>query len=380
MPKLLHNALNPKAVAATDTPGTYADGNGLALFVKLEGTKSWIWRGKLDGRATRRGLGGYPLVSLAEARKAAKDLGLQAKERQQPKPPKVPTFRSLANEVIELRRPTWTNAKHATQWAATLETYCLGITKTPVDQVKTADVLDILMPIWTVKHETASRVRQRMESVFDLAIAKGWRQDNPAGRHLLRVLPKAGKLKKNHRALPYAEVPRALKRVRRSTSYPSTKMALEVLVLTASRSGEVRLADWSEVDWETRTWTVPATRMKARKEHRVPLAAQTMTILREVWELSGPDGLIFPTKDGQGELSDMTLNRLLQRLKVDAVPHGFRSSFRDWAAEQSGASWAVCESALAHVVGNSVEQAYMRSDLLEQRRSLMQQWADFCTG
>ena len=165
-----------------------------------------------------------------------------------------------------------------------------------------------------------------------------------------------------------------------STAYPLTKLAFKLLVLTATRSGEIRGADWSEVDWECATWTIPAERMRSRKEHRIPLTAQAMATLRDAWAISAPDGLIFPTKRNGGMMSDMALTQLLRRLAIPATAHGFRSSFRSWAAEQSGASWAVCESALAHSVGNSVEQAYMRSDLFDKRRELMQAWADYIAG
>ena len=385
MPKLLHNALNAKAVAVITEPGFYADGAGLALLVKKEGTKSWIWRGKLDGKMTKRGLGGLATVSLANARSKAKELAgearTQAKEVREAKPKPAPRFGALALEYINAKQSDWTNQKHRQQWVSTLWTHALPLIERRVDEISSADVLECLEKdgFWVTKRETASRVRQRMEAIFDRAIVLGHRADNPAGKFLLKVLPKSNR-SKHYRALPYADVPRTLKRVRRCTAYPATKMAFEFLVLTAVRSGEVREARWSEIDWETATWSISAERMKARRPHRVPLAAQSVAILREAWELSGPEGLIFPAKRSGKALTDMALNAILRRLKVDAVPHGFRSSFRDWAAEQSGAGWAVCESALAHNVGNSTEAAYMRSDLFEQRRGLMQDWADFCTG
>ena len=197
---------------------------------------------------------------------------------------------------------------------------------------------------------------------------------------MLKVLPNTKGLKEHHRALPYADVPAALRMVRLSPSHTLTRLAFEFMVLTASRAGEVRNAKWSEIDFESATWVVPAVRMKARREHRVPLSDKALEILRDAWDLTGGEGLIFPAKRSGAALTDMAFNVLLRRLEIDAVPHGFRSSFRDWAAEQSGASWAVCESALAHNVGNSTEAAYMRSDLFQQRRQLMQAWADFLAG
>ena len=184
-------------------------------------------------------------------------------------------------------------------------------------------------------------------------------------------------MKEHHRALPYQDVPAAIRKVRLSNARPLMRLCFEFLVLTASRSGEVRNAEWSEIDWEQATWTVPAERIKARREHRVPLSSQAVALLQGAWELSGTGQYVFPGPRSGGPISDMGLTQLLRREQVDCVPHGFRSSFRDWAAEQSGASWAVCESALAHSVGNSVEASYMRSDLLDQRRGLMQQWADY---
>ena len=379
MPKTLRNALNPKTVASLSMPGKYADGGGLALRIDQSGNKRWVQRLTLDGKETMRGLGTYPEVSLAQARQvAAVNLEESKAQRaaaaadsavQTPEPEPVLTFWAAASRYIDANRPTWSNEKHANQWRNTLWAYAHPVIgDKPVDQIASSDVMDILEPIWLEKRETASRVRQRIEAVLDWCHAHGHRgSDNPAGRHLLKVLPKTRKLKDHHRALPYQDVALALKKVRQSTAYPLTKFAFEFMVLVAARSGEVRGADWSEIDWEQRTWTVPAERMKARKEHRVPLSTQAMAVLRDAWGVSGGEGLVFPAPKG-GAMSDMTFTGLLRRLKVDAVPHGFRSSFRDWAAEKSGAGWAVCESALAHTVGNSVEASYMRSDLLDQRR------------
>lgn len=383
MPKKLHNALNPKTVAALTVPGTYADGGGLALRVDNRGNRRWIWRGTVDGKAAMRGLGSYPAVSLAEARRAATATALAATASEpEPDRPPVPTFAEAAKLLIDSRRPTWSNPKHVAQWRNTLAAYAHPIIgQKPVDAITNADIMAVLDPIWTEKPETASRVRQRMEAVLDWAAARGHRPpENPAGKHILKALPNVKRLREHHRALPYAAVPATIRRVRLSNARPLTRLCFELLVLTASRSGEVREAQWSEIDWNSRTWTVPAERMKARREHRVPLSDQAVAVLRDAWSLSGPDGYIFPGPRSGGPLSDMGLTQLLRREKVDAVPHGFRSSFRDWAAEQSGASWAVCESALAHSVGSGVEQAYMRSDLLDQRRGLMQGWGDYCAG
>ena len=365
MPKVLEKALNAKAIAKITKPGTYADGGGLGLRVDERGYRRWVWRGQVNGKAIVRGLGGYPTVSLAEARKAAGRVRASVADGTMegaPPPPetedstRIPTFSECATAVIELRRPKWKDERSYIQWVYTLNRYAVDVWGDKlVDEITTADVLDVLEPIWTSKPETASRLRQRMETVFDWAIGYGHRQDNPAGRHVLRILPSTKRLKKHHRALPYADVPGVLRKVGLSTCYPLTKLAFRFTVLTATRSGEVRNADWSEIDWETATWTIPAAKMKAEREHRVPLSDQAMEVLRDAWAFSGAEGgLIFPDPKG-GVMSDMTLLAVLRRLKVDATVHGFRSSFRDWAAEQSGASWAVCESALAHNVGNGVE-------------------------
>ena len=398
MPAVKTNALSAVQVKKLTAPGFYADGLGLTLKIDGNGNKRWFQRVSINGKRHNLGLGSYPTVGLADARTVAqenhraiqsgrdilaekKQAKEDAKQDTAPVVPAIPTFADVAATVIEVRRPTWSNPKHAAQWTATLDTYAFPfLGDKPVDEITTADTLAVLAPIWTQKPETASRVRQRMETVFDWAVNNGWRQDNPAGRSLLKSLPNTKKLKEHHRALPYADVPAALRKIRLSTAYPLTKLSFEFLALTATRSGEVRHADWSEVDWESATWIVPAHRMKAGKEHRVPLSDKALGILRDAWELTGGEGLVFPAPRSGNALTDMTFTALLRRLKVDAVPHGFRSSFRDWAAECSGAAWAACESALAHNVGNGVEQAYMRSDLFEQRRALMQQWADYIAG
>ena len=268
----------------------------------MDAAATWAW-------------GPYPAVSLAQARSIAHDHRSavaegrdpvadkrEARETARRPAPSVPTFAEAAAQVIELRRPTWSNPKHAAQWQATLQTYAFPlIGGKGVDAVTPADALDVLSPIWTGKPETASRVRQRMETIMDWAVTQGYRLDNPAGRSLLKVLPKTGRLKEHHRALPYALVPGAMERVRESTASISTKLAFEFLVLTAARSGEVRAADWSELDWEAATWEIPAARMKARRPHRVPLSGRAVEILRQALELVDGQGLIFPaTRRRQG--------------------------------------------------------------------------------
>ena len=386
--------LSAAAVKALGKPGRHGDGDGLYLSVAPAGTKAWVQRIVVHGRRRDIGLGPYPTVSLARAREIAHDNRSAVAAGRDPvaekregreaarKPvPSVPTFAEAAAEVIELRRPTWSNPKHAAQWRSTLQTYAFPlIGDKAVDAITSSDVMDALTPIWTGKPETASRVRQRVETVMDWAVAQGYRLDNPAGRSLLKVLPKTGRLKEHHRALPYALVPGAMDRVRESTASISTKLAFEFLVLTAARSGEVRAADWSELDWGSATWEIPAVRMKARRPHRVPLPGRAVEILRQALELVDGQGLIFPATRGGRPMSEMAFTALLRRLQIPAVPHGFRTSFRNWVAECTAAPWAVAEAALAHSVGNSTEAAYMRSDLFDRRRELMDAWAAYVAG
>ena len=386
-------ALSAARVRTVTTPGMYADGDGLNLRVDGSGAKRWVQRVTVGAKRRNIGLGGYPAVSLAEARELAADNQRAIRQGRDPlaerrraeverRRPAVPTFTQAAEQVIAVRRPTWSNPKHAAQWKSTLAAYAYPVIGSrPVDEISSAEVLAVLTPIWTAKPETASRVRQRMETVFDWAVAQGWRADNPAGKAVTRVLPRLPRVKDHHRALHYAQVSVALKRVRESAASLSTRLSFEFLVLTAARSGEVRFAGWSEIAWETATWTIPAARMKARREHRVPLSGRALEVLEEAKVLYGKGNvLVFPSPRQGQALSDMGHVALLRRLDIDAVPHGFRSSFRDWCIERTDAPWAVAEAALAHTVGNSTEAAYARSDLFERRRVLMEAWAGYLAG
>ena len=383
--------LSALSVKPITKPGRHGDGEGLYLNVATSGTKSWVQRIVVNEKRRDIGLGAYPAVSLAQARSLAAGNRFvvaegqdplaekrEAKESARNPTPSVPAFAEAAARVIELRRPTWSNPKHAAQWKATLETYAYPVIGgKPVDSITASDSLAVLEPIWTVKPETASRVRQRMETVMDWAVTHGYCLDNPAGRSLLKVLPLVKRLKKHHAALHYSQVSGALSLVRESTAHALTKLAFEFLVLTAARSGEVRNAGWCEINWDTLTWEIPASRMKAGRPHRVPLSGRSVEVLTAAWEISGPDELIFPVGPKGRAASDMTLTVLLRRLEILAVPHGFRSSFRDWVEECTATPWAVAEAALAHNVGNATQAAYMRSDLYDRRRELMQQWANY---
>ena len=281
-----------------------------------------------------------PVAEKREARQA----GLR-------RAPSIPTFAEAAAQVIELRRPTWSNARHASQWENTLAAYVHPVIgNQTVDSITPADAMAALTPIWTTKPETASRVRQRMETVMDWAVTQGYRLDNPAGRSLLKVLPPVKRLKEHRQALPYARVPDAVARIRECTADIPTKLAFEFLVLTAGRSVEVRAAEWTEIDWEAVTWEVPAARMKARRPHRVPLSGRALEILKEAARFGGGQDLVFPATRSGNAASPTTFIALLRRLGIPAVPHGFRSSFRDWVIEQTSTPWAVAEAALAHNV------------------------------
>ena len=369
-------------------PGEHTDGHGLVLRVTDNGRRAWVLRTRYKGRATNLGLGSYPGTTLAQARKAAQDARKMIAEGHDPvsrraevrEAARVPTFIEAAARYIELNRPSWRNAKHAAQWQSTLETYAFpAIGLRPVDAITSSDVMGLLGAIWNEKRETASRVRQRLSAVFSFAMAMGWCASDPASPSILRVLPKAKPAVIHHPALAYGDVPKVLRRVELSTAYPMTKLCFRLLVLTACRSGEIRGAGWTEIDLPGALWTIPSDRTKTAREHRVPLSTEAVRVLEEARGYSAPDGLVFTAPRSGGQLSDMTLLAVLRRLKVAAVPHGFRSSFRDWCGE-GGVDWATAEMALGHAVGSSTEQAYLRSDLLPQRRVLMQEWANFLTN
>ena len=371
-------------VRKASKPGRYYDGNGLFLKVDPSGAKRWGQRLVIHGRQRTLGLGGCALVSLAEAREAALANRKIAREGGDPlaqrrRTTNIPTFEAAAATVIELHRHGWRNEKHAAQWEATLRTYVYTrLGQRSVADISTADVMAVLMPIWNEKPETARRVRQRISTVMKWAVAQGYRGDNPAGDAIGAALPRHnGKTKRHHRALPHGEVAVAIETVRNSRAGIAVKLAFEFLILTAARSGEIRLATWDEIDTDAATWIVPAARMKAGLEHRVPLCNRAMAILNEARAIADGSGLIFPgTRTGK-PLSDMTLSKLMRDLGLDGVPHGFRSSFRDWASELTHTPRDVMEAALAHTVRDKVEAAYNRTDLFERRRTLMDQWAAY---
>lgn len=398
MPRKLSNALTPLAVKNAK-PGRHADGNGLHLLVKDSGARSWVYRFMLKGKSRDVGLGaaGTGGISLSAARDAASALRLKVKagidplaERERAmagalaaeQAAKVAgiTFKSVAETYIATNEGGWRNNKHRQQWRNTLATYVYPVIgELPVANVATAHVLQILEPIWQDKAETASRVRGRMETVLDAAKARGYREgENPARwrGHIAQILPARSRLQRgHHKAMPYAAVPEFVGRLREREAVAA--LALEFTILTAARTGEVIAATWSEVDLEKAIWTVPADRMKAGKEHRVPLSPRAVEILKAT-QIYGKDYL-FPAARG-GKLSTMAMSMLLRRMKTDVTVHGFRSAFRDWSAECTGYAHEVAEMALAHTIDNKVERAYRRGDLFDKRRRLMADWATYCAS
>ena len=382
--------LSARFVATIDQPGRYGDGRGsggLSLLVKHTSrghlAKSWAQRLHVDGRQRNLGLGSWPHVSLAEAREKCA-LNLAARRRGElvtGRKRTVPTFEEALEKVIAVHRAGWKDGSRQEElWRASLRDYAMPkLGGRPVHRITTADVMAVLLPIWNEKRVTARRVRHRISAVMRWAVAQGYREDNPAGEAIGAALPKNGVQVRHLPALPYAEVAGAIEQVRRSGAYPGTALAFEFLVLTACRSGEVRGAMWREIDLEAREWRIPAGRMKTKREHRVPLSTGALAVLRQARELADGSGLVFPSARGRA-LSEVAMPTMVRNLGIGAVPHGFRSSFRDWAAECSDTPREVCELALAHVNTNAIEAAYRRTDLFERRRSLMEQWAAFLAG
>ena len=369
-------------VRSVREPGLYWDEHGLVLRVKPSGYKQWIQRLFIHGKRRELGLGPLRLVTLAEARDAALANRKVARAGGDPRTRRrrsVPTFEKAAAKVFAMHRPNWTD-RHAGQWMSTLRAYAFPkIGRKRVDHISPADVMGVLLPIWHEKHQTAKRVRQRIGTVMRWAIAQGHRVDNPAGDAIGAALPRPPHVQKHYKALPYGEVAGAIEAVLASEARVTVKLGFELLVLTASRSGEVRGARWAEIDLEGGVWTIPAERMKSRREHRVPLSARAREILDRAKVYAPRSELVFPSARGL-VLPSFEFAGLLKALGIGAVPHGFRSSFRDWAAERTDAPRAVMEAALAHAVRNRVEAAYARSDLFERRRVLMEQWAEYLVG
>ena len=363
----------------TDKNRRYSDGDGLSLMVRPNGSKAWQVRLVADGRKTDKGIGAYPAVRLAEARVKAKARREQviAGRGEVEVVNTVPTFKVVAEKYIASSAPTWKNHKTVINTRSCLENYAYPVFgDIPVNDIRRAEVLAVLEGIWTSKPAAAKKLRQRVRSVFDYALDREYIEVNPAAHFTRASLPPTGK-GTHFRALPYQEVSDALAITAASPSCLAVRLCFKWLVLTAARSGEARAARWQDIDPEARVWTVPGERMKSGAEHRVPLSTQALAVLTDAAPLKDGSGLVFPGL--KGELSDMTLTRLLRDndLADRATVHGFRTSFKTWCMETTNTPWAVGEAALAHTLGNSTEQAYARTDLFDRRRDLMQHWADF---
>ncbi len=375
-------ALTAQFVRTVKEPGKYFDGHGLFLRVQKNGARQWVQRITIRGKRSELGLGNPSLVSLADARetalenrKLAQAGGDPIQARKEAKA--VLNFEDAAQAVYDLHRPTWRNAKHAAQFLSTLKTYVYPeIGKLRVTEITTADILNVLSAIWTEKPETAKRVLQRINTVMNWVIAQGWRKDNPAN-HVAQALPKQNHVKVPRKALPYNDVAGCIEAIKNSSASVSTKLALEFLILTASRSGEVRNATWSEFDLDKAEWLIPSERMKASRPHRVPLVARSLALLEQAKANSGTSSYVFAGTKPHKPLSDMTLSKLVKELGFNVDVHGFRTSFRTWAQEQTNLPREVAEAALAHTIKDKAEAAYARSDLFEKRRKMMDSWASY---
>jgi integrase len=388
----LTNRLSAAKVAKETKPGMYADGGGLYLRISKgrNSGKRWvlIYRRPKDGKRCEMGLGGVAAVTLARARAKAAEARVHISDGRDPRTVKdsaiqMPTFGEMADRHIAAMEPNWRNPKHRAQWKMTLEVYAKPLRAKPVDQITTADVLEVLQPIWQKIPETASRVRGRIENVLDAAKVLGFRSgENPAAwrGHLKLILPARRTLTRgHHRAMPIDDLPEFMLRLSQREAVAAR--CLEFAILTAARSGEALGARWKEIDVKNKVWTVPATRMlKSDREHRVPLIERTLAILQELESVrdDASNPFVFPGQRRDKPLSDMALEMLLRRMKVTDTVHGFRSTFRDWAGNRTSFPRELAEHALSHQIGDKVEQAYRRDDALERRRPLMDAWCAFC--
>ena len=386
------NRLAAQTVKTLTKPGRHGDGGGLYLSISTEGRRRWIflftWNGKLrEGGLGSANKGGVSLKDArekaAEGRKLVKDGIDPIAHWSRSEAEAVPTFGEIADGYIVAHEGSWRNDKHAAQWRMTLTTYCEAIRKLHVDRIDTEAVLSVLKPIWGRTPETASRLRGRIEAVLDAAKAKGHigrNEANPAQwrGHLDKLLPRPSKLTRGHHAaMPYADVPAFIAEIRRREA--TAAYALEFCILTAARSSETMKARWQEIDLEAKIWALPAERMKAGREHRVPLSTRAVAILVKMKEAAEGE-FVFPGRKRERPLSNMALEMFLRRLQSKYTTHGFRSSFRDWAGNETTFPRELAEHSLAHAIGDKAEQAYRRSDALARRRELMDAWAHYCEG
>lgn len=395
MPKLARE-LSALEVRRLTKPGVYAVGGvtGLYLQVRSQSARSWILNTIVGNKRRMYGLGSYPTVLLDGARDKARDYRTliengtdPADERRRLKAAliaakaKTLTFDQAAQSVLAIKQQEFRNPKHTKQWEATLATYCSPVLGgLSVADIEIEHVLKVLQPIWTTKTETATRLRGRMETIFDWCQARGYRKaENPArwNGHLQQLLPRPSLIRKieHFASLPYTELPAFISRLK--SQHGLTPKALLFTILTAARSGEVRGAQWPEIDVKHRIWTVPPERMKAKREHRVPLSKPAIDLLTALPRLQTTN-IMFPSTRKGDSLADTALLMVLRRMQVNAVPHGFRATFKTWASEQTAFPKDVIEAALAHTLDNKTEAAYQRGDLLEKRRALMNDWAVYC--
>jgi integrase len=367
-------------------PGRYSDGNGLILDIGKSGRGSWIVRVQVDGRRRDIGLGSLSCLSLAQARDAAAQLrrdpkaGIDVVAVRKREQNIIPTFKAAALKVHAEHKAAWKNGKHQAQWIRTLEVYVFPmIGDRIVSDIEGPSIRDLLAPIWLSKPETARRVRQRVGTVLDWAFAKGYRGTEAPMRSLARGLPRQPRKSGHFAAMSFADVPALVASLRERMSVG--RLALEWLILTAARSGEVRGCHWSEIDLDRKLWTIPAPRMKAGKVHIVPLCDAAIDVLKRAEIFRSPlSDLVFPGQNPRSALSDMTLLKILRDRQLSVTVHGFRSSFRDWVAEETNYACEIAEAALAHAIPNKVEAAYKRTDFLEKRKALMADWGRYCSS
>ena len=367
-------------------PGRYSDGDGLFLVVRPAGGRNWVLRALCGGRRRDIGIGPLKSVDLGDAREAAHQIrrqiarGLDPIAERKRERQIIPTFRAAAKIVHGEHKAAWKNGKHQAQWLSTLESYAFPkLGDTLVSDIGAPEIRDVLAPIWLSKPETARRVRQRIGTVLDWACVKGFRASEAPLRSLSKGLPRQPKKDGHFAAMGYADVPKFLARLRERESIG--RLALEAVILTAARSGEIRFARWPEVDMDSALWSIPADRMKMNRPHVVPLSPEAIEVFQRAAKFRAPGSdLVFPGQKLKKPMSDMTLLKILRDMDAGVTVHGFRSAFRDWVAEQTNYPGEVAEAALAHAIPNKVEAAYRRTDFLEKRRDLMRDWANYCLG
>lgn len=371
-------------VKALTEPGSYVDGDGLMLVIGATGAARWKLRATIAGKRRDVGVGSLKVLSLADARAKAAELrrqialGLDPIAGRKKVVDPIPTFKEAAGRVHEEQKASWKNGKHQDQWINTLTTYAFPkLGKRLVSEIEGPLIREVLLPIWLSKPETARRVRQRIAAVLDWSYAKGYRPTEAPLRSLSKALPRQPRKDGHFAALPFTDVPALIKRLRERSS--AGRLALEALILTAARSGEIRGARWSEVDLDAALWSVPAERMKMGRTHHVPLSAQAIDVFRRAEALRVPcSDLVFPGQRPKNPLSDMTQLKVMRDMETGVTVHGFRSAFRDWVAEETSYPGEVAEAALAHSIPNKVEAAYRRTDFLAKRRAMMAEWGAFC--